>query len=361
MRFSVKNRHVLRGIIIIPLLFVVGMLSASAQPWYYHGRDFGSESQYSPLSYIINGGYDILQLDTYRDDVFTYPYASSASTVFRNLGRPLPLINRYGWGRYLRHEIVPLEFSRGASWWPNYQLHLIGGGMSYRRMTEWYAHHGFDVPQAWSAGTVMGMHLLNEVMENNAREGEFIDPIADIWIFDIAGILLFESDAVARFFSEELRLTDWSLQPSISLTDGTLQNVGQNFVLRWQLPFWEDYSLMYVFGINGMAGLSRRLADGESLSLVAGLRARDVFQAEDNPLRLTANLTWSASLYYDRNNSLLASLEFSGISSNLITLNVYPGVVHVAGWSPGLWGTVTTDGGFMAGIAARWLPGVAVR
>jgi len=332
-----------------------------AQPYFYHGKSYGSEAQYSPLIVLLNGGYDILQLDKYEQRIFRYPLGRNAATVLRNLGRPLPLINDYGWGRFLRTEVLPLNFSKGASWWPNYQLHLVGGGMTYRRLQEWFTHHGAPLPQLWSAMTVMGYHLLNEMVENNSEEGELIDPIADIYLFDIGGILLFSSDAVARFFSEELQLTDWSTQPTLMLTDASLRNTGQNFVLRYALPFWEDYSLLYVFGLNGMGGLSRRFANGHSVSVAMGLRARDIYQQEDHPLALSASLTWNAALYWDRENSLLASLQFSGISSNVATLNVYPGVIGSMPWSPGLWCTLTTEGRVMGGITVRWLPGLGLR
>ena len=331
---------------------------AGAQPFFYTGKDFGSEAHFSPVTVLLNGGYDILQLDKYEQHVFSYALGSNAKTVFRNLGRPLPLINRYGWGNFLTREVLPLNYSAGAAWWPNYQLHLIGGGMTYRRLQEWFDAYGVGAPEIWSAATVMGYHLLNEFVENNNLEGELIDPLADIYLFDIGGIVLFSFDNVARFFSEELRLTDWANQPTLMPSDASLRNTGQYFVVRYELPFWENWSALYVFGLNGMGGLSRHFENGESLSFAAGPRASDVFEAEDHPFALAANLTWNAGLYWDRENSLLASLLFSGISTNFITLNIYPGVIGEKAWSPGFWCTVTTEGDVMGGMTARWSPGL---
>jgi hypothetical protein len=207
----------------------------------------------------------------------------------------------------------------------------------------------------------MGYHFLNEAVENNSAEGELIDPLADIYLFDIGGIVLFSFDGVARFFSEELQLTDWSLQPSISVTDATLRNVGQYFVVRYDLPFWEKHAVIYMFGLNGMAGISRRFENGEALSVTAGLRARDIFPAENHPLILNADLTWNAGIFWDRENSLLASLLLSGISTNFLTLNIYPGVIGNGIWSPGIWCTLTTEGDVMGGITTRWIPGLGIR
>ncbi|MBE0643719.1 MAG: hypothetical protein IH600_06530 [Bacteroidetes bacterium] len=324
------------------------------QALFYHGQDWGSETQYAPWTLLLNGGFDILQLDRYRRDVFNYPFAQAGRTVFSNLAKPLPLIHRYGWGNFLRNEIFPLEFSEGASWWPNYQLHLIGGGMTYVKMGEWYAQHGFAAPRAWSAATVMTYHLLNEVMENNAQEGELIDPLADIYLFDIGGMLLFSIDDVALFFSRTLHMNEWSLQPTLGVSDMTLRNTGQYFVVKYDLPFWDKYSLIYVFGVNGLAGLTRRFNNGTSLSVAAGLRNADILPETDNPLHLTGSLVWSAGVFYDRENSLLASLILSGISSNLATLNVYPGFVDIAGLRPGCWCTVTTEGELLFGLTTQW-------
>ena len=337
------------------LLACCGRGQGQTQPYSFHGApSVGSHAQINPASVILNMGYDITQLDRYRKDVFTYPYASAASTVFGNLARPLPLINEYGWGRFIRHEVLPLEFSAGASWWPNYQLHLVGGGASWARLMEWYDERDVPAPGVWAGGTVMLGHVLNEVMENNNVPGRLIDPVADIYLFDLGGILLFSSEDVRRFFGEKLHLADWSLQPTVLLSDATIRNAGQYFSVRLDVPGIEDWSLLYVFGLNGLLGVSRKVGSDDAVSLAAGLRTRELYSETDSPLRLTADLTWSAGAYWDRNGSLLASLVLSGISSNLLTVNLYPGVIKLGPLSPGLWCTVTSNGRVMGGIASRW-------
>ncbi len=354
-----RRNPVFSAVTVIVIFFAI-ITAADAQPLFYRGQQWGSEAQYSPWTLLLNGGFDILQLDRYRRDVFRYPFARAGRTVFSNLGRPLPLISHYGWGKFLRNEILPLEFSEGASWWPNYQLHLLGGGMTFVKMGEWYEQHGAAAPRLWSAATVMAYHVLNEIMENNGNEGELVDPIADIYLFDIGGILLFSIDEVAHFFSRTLHMNEWSLQPTLALNDMTLRNTGQYFVVKYDLPFWENYSVLYVFGVNGLAGLTRRFDDGRALSVAAGLRNADILPETDNPLHLTGSLVWSAGVFYDRENSLMASLVFSGISSNLATLNVYPGFVEIAGIRPGCWCTITTKGHVLFGLTTQWGAGLGI-
>ncbi|HOJ03874.1 MAG TPA: hypothetical protein PK916_07715 [Bacteroidota bacterium] len=314
---------------------------------------------YNPVTVLVNMGFDITQLDRYRRDVLRYPYARAAGTVFSNLGKPAPLIKRYGWERFLRHEILPLEFSDGASWWPNYQLHLVGGGYTWARLATWYERHGAPAPGWLAAGTVMLGHVLNEVMENNGVEGELIDPIADLYVFDVAGILLFTSGDVRRFFSETVRLHDWSLQPSMGVSDGVLHNAGQYFAARYHIPGAEHWAVLYVFGLNGLLGVSHTLNDGSTISLAGGLRSQAVRRDEEHPLRLTADLTWSAGAFLDRDGVPMASLLLSGISSNVATLNLYPGMLRIGGCSPGLWCSLSTRGRVRLGLVTQWGLGLA--
>ena len=63
--------------------------SAPAQEQYfYKGRNFGSEALYNPLSLLLNGSYDIIQLDGNSKEIFTFPYDDGARNVLKNLGSP---------------------------------------------------------------------------------------------------------------------------------------------------------------------------------------------------------------------------------------------------------------------------------
>jgi hypothetical protein len=189
-------------------------------------------------------------------------------------------------------------------------------------------------------------------------KGNNVDPIADIYIFDIGGIVLFTSGPVRRFFSEELHLTDWSLQPSFALNNGTLQNNGQYFSLKWKFPFSDSWSLFHYFGLRGLFGASRRFDNGDAISVGAGVRAVSLKLLDPNFFLLTTVLKWETGIFYDRNNSLLASLFVGGADDNPVTLNIYPGVVRIAGISPGLWALHSDRYGFSFGITTVWAPGV---
>jgi hypothetical protein len=346
------------------LLWTLAPVFACAQedsargPWFHHGGERGGDASYNPLTVFLNGSFDIGQIGRYSRDIAHYPFASAAHNVFGSLGHPIAAIETYGWGPFLRTEVLPLTFTTGASWWPNYQLHLIGGGYTYARLAEWYEAHGAPVPRILSFVTVMGYHFVNEVMENNNVPGLLIDPVADIYLFDLGGILLFSSPAVCRFFSETVVLADWSLQPTMMLGDGKLRNAGQYFAARWKLPFSTRLSLFYYFGLSGLLGASYDLGAGYGLSAGAGLRSRDLRAAVAHPLQVNADLVWNAGVFLDQRNSLLVSVVASGVTTNMLLVNVYPGVLPPAAWSPGFWFSLTPDLRPAAGVTTRWTPGV---
>jgi hypothetical protein len=316
---------------------------------------------YNPLYVIFNGSYDIVQMENRSREIFKLPYGKGFRNVLKNLGDPFTMISEYGWDNFLKREVFPLTFNvEGGQWWPNYTLHLVGGGMTYVMMREWYEDHGFASPGIWSIATMATYHMLNEAVENTDYQGNNVDPIADIYLFDIGGIILFSNDDVARFFSEKLNLADWSLQPSIALNNWTLQNNGQYFSIKWKFPFSDSYHFFYYFGLRGLFGVSKKFTSGEALSVSAGVRATSLKLLDPDFFLLTTVLKWEVGIFYDRNNSLLASLFIGGAHDNPVTLNVYPGILNIGGFSPGVFALYSRQYGPTFGVTTVWAPGVAV-
>jgi hypothetical protein len=69
----------------------------------------------------------------------------------------------------------------------------------------------------------------------------------------------------------------------------------------------------------------------------------------------TIATSWHAGIFYDRNNSLLASLVMSGVKEYFIMADVYPGVLQAGGFSPGLWTVIGRDGSFLFGLTTRYV------
>ena len=323
--------------------------------FFYHGRRYGSEALVHPLRMVVNGSYGILQLDNRDKRPGSIDYEQGIDNVWRNLAHPLTSIRVHGWKDFFRNEILPVSVNaRDARYWPNYTQHLIGGGMSYRMIAEWYRRHEVPHPRAMSALSMAVYHAWNEVVENDTLSAWTTDPIADLYLFDPLGIVLFNFDTAPRFFSETLHMADWSYQPTWDPARGTLDNNGQNFALKLAIPRTRSWSLFYHYGTHGELGLSRAFDDGTSWSFAAGFKASNLVDLGAGTR--TVDLVPSGGLFYDRNHSLLASLLFARTKGYRVRLNLYPGLVRVGGFSPGWFVAVDHEDRVLAGITLADVP-----
>jgi hypothetical protein len=328
--------------------------------YFYRGLPYGSESQFGPLNVVVNEGFDILQVDSRHRRVFDYDYGRNARRVFRTLGDPLGVVGRYGWSRFLRYEVLPLSSYRGggAQWVPNYQLHLLGSGMASARLTEWYRARGVRHAGLASGATLMGAHLLNEIVENNDSEAEDAAAISDLYLFDLGGILLFRSERVQRFAARQLGLTTWGEQPMVDPRTGTLENAGQWFASRIRVPGTDRWSVFQLWGMGGLFGLSRSLDDGWGASGALGFATSDVTVVDSISNRQTVELRTKAGVFIDRHNSLMASVWYRTSGPEALTVNLYPGVIGRGRLSPGVWLSLGRPGALRVGVAASWSQGL---
>jgi hypothetical protein len=350
-----KDLNSIKIFIIILLLFSVNSNIHPQKRYFYTNRPYGSEALFNPITLIVNGGYDICQLQSVPNKITEPQYGRMLSNVLHNLGDPFPRIKQYGWSRFLRTEFLPLSFTvETMQWIPNYQQHLIGGGMLYTAMKEWYEEHNFPMPWLLSSITVMTQHMFNEVMETGPYEGYSVDEISDIYIFDLGGIVLFSFDSINEFFSKELNLSDWSLQSSISLPGGRV-NAGQYFSIKWKLPFSSDYSLFYRYGLGALYGLSKKIDSTDNFSVGLGFKTKHLVDLDPTTRTRTIETGWYAGVFYDRNNSLMASLVMSGLKEQFCMVDIYPGIIKFGNFSPGIWSVIGRDGKFTVGFSTRFV------
>ncbi|MCD6380370.1 hypothetical protein J7M07_08010 [bacterium] len=333
--------------------------SLDTENYFYNGLDYGSQCLINPIRLILNGGFGILQVDNRSNTLSDIDFKTGTENLWRNMSHPFKAISEEGKSEFFCNQILPISFNRNkAYYWPNYTLHLIGGGMSYRMMTEWFDLHRYNHPKAYSILTLSVYHLLNEVVENSKFVGYSTDPIADLYIFDPLGMVLFNSDRVSRFFSNTLNLADWSYQVSYNPEKGAVQNIGQNFVVKYWLTNNEDIGLFYHFGTHGEFGLSFKQPDGNCFSFGAGLVTKELIDISGSTTfrSLTADFVVTAGAFYDRNNSLLASLIYSKSQDYMLRLNIYPGLFHIRNISPGFFLSLSQNDDISFGINIRALP-----
>ena len=352
-----KYSHLLTYI--IPILITLSNNIQAKENFFYHGYNYGSEAIVNPIRLILNGGYGIMQMDNRDNDPTNVHYKTGVKNVWRNLSNPFKAIDQEGWEEFLMTQVVPISINRHkAYYWPNYTQHLVGGGMSYRMMIEWFDYYNFRFPKVRAFFTLTYYHLLNEVVENSNYEGYNTDPIADIYIFNPLGMILFSNDAIARFFSHTLNMRDWSYQISYDPENRFIENNGQNFVMKYFFTKKKNIALFYHYGTHGEFGLSFKRPDGTCWSFGGGFVAKKlVDMSTRNDVReLTADLVPTAGIFYDKNNSLLTSLIYSNTQDYLLRLNIYPGLVNFWKLSPGFYMTLNQEKKPSFGINFVFLP-----
>jgi hypothetical protein len=340
----------------IPLpLKVAEPETAPPQGWFYHQLPYGSDALVHPVRLILNGGFGILQFDNRDNHLASVDFGRGWQTVETNMRHPVQAIEAEGWWNFVQSEVLPFSVNaKHAQYWPNYTLHLIGGGMSYTMMREWYQAHSFGRPRLWALATLGTYHVLNEVVENDDQPGPTTDPVADLYLFDPASIILFSHDGVNGFFSRRLHLSDWSGQPSYDPWMKTIENHGQHFSMKLGLPYSKRWSLFYFFGNHGEGGLSYRRPNGSSYSVAMGFRAAELIDQSDNTR--TTVLAPSLGFFYDRNGSLLFSAQWANTSRYRWRINAYPGLLRLGPIAPGLFLDANKNDELIAGVTIAAIP-----
>lgn len=325
-------------------------------PLLYTGVSYGTQANFSPISVILNKGFDHFQANGSNRNLREFDFDAVRRISLDALVRPRRAIERYpGWSKWMRTEILPLSFTtEGARWAVNYSEHFVAGGLTYRQLGQWFDAHGYPVPRLWAGLTTFGASMLNEAAEYQHSPRPASSNVADLLVFDLGGILVFNWDWPVRFFAGTLQASDWSLQSSITFPNGELQNNGQYYIVKLPLPRTRT-RVFTRFGMGLQGGLTREFA-GHGVSAALGF---DTEERHVDPVTgdETIETFFSGGVYVDRNNSLLASLT-AGPTRNRIVLNIYPGVLPGFARDFGLWSIYTNERRILAGLTHRRLPGI---
>ena len=323
---------------------------AAREPYFYKGYNYGSQALYGPLWVFLNRGYDVLQDRTGSRSILQQEYLHNGETVGRNLLNPFPGLSQRGYARFFREEILPLSFTKGtARWVPNYTLHLIGGGVTYTGLSEWFRYHHVPAPRLFSAGTVLLTALLNETLENKGVVQYNTDAVADFFFFDIGGIILFSFDWPNELFSRQLIVADWSLQPSFTYPDFELHNQGNYFSVKWPLPIYPRLRLFAVMGLGTTLGLSYKIDGQYSISGGGGTMASRLVSTSKKNADNEVEFAPTAGIFLDRNESLLASFRVTNVQDYFLQFDLYPNAFSIP--ALGLWTVVDKEGHFVTGLS----------
>ena len=350
-----------RVLFLLLAVAAIGSTAHAQDPPYdfYHPLPYGSEAMYHPIAVLLNGGLDVLQSYASSTRWTAIPWKYGATSVWRSITSPAYFVSRYGWGKFLGQEVFPTSLSvEKAQWAPNYTLHVVGGGMEYRKLSEWYDAHGFPAPFAFGAATAMAYHFFNETVENGPDVHPNTDCIADLCIFDPLGIVLFSFDSISEYFAHTWEMNDWSPQPSVNFGPLAFRNFSHSFVAKLALTESRRAKLFLYLGKSTLAGVSLATTGDESISAGGGVTQTSIWQVDvSNGIPTnTIHVGATAGLFYDRRNSLLASLLVSEYYLERVRVNVFPGVIGSGTWSPGFFLTLGSHGTVAAGVTLQVIP-----
>ena len=331
----------------------------SSAYFFYKPYDYGTQAAFNPGTVVLNGGYDIWQIATefgYRK-LFEFDYLNSGRYLWDDVKDPVKTVRAFGTKRFFLTEILPSSLDvNNQQYFPNYALHVVGGGMLFRKTAEWFAYHDYPLPRLWSIATMATYQYINEMLEFGTQPHLTVDPVADLWVFDPLGILVFWNDGVCRFFSEKLHMAEWTLQPAFNARTGNMENAGQFFVYKYPIVKDGRWSLFARSGLHEMGGLSRTFSGSRTVSLAAGAGVENIVPSNQSGPGLSqmALWVWSAAAFYDVNNSLVASVVLTGMPQDRVRINLYPGLLRLGPLNPGLFFAWTKEAVF--GFTIRYCP-----
>ena len=326
-------------------------------------RDVPGSNQYvGPLDVLLNKAFNMSQATNRTQYIFDARYA--VDHVVGSLLHPVASIERSGgWGAFFSEQILPVgalkwigsgfdwEAADNMAWYPNYMGHFVEGGITSRRLAEKLRSQGVPWP-GFVAGTVtMAAAMTNEAYTHADLSEGTGETVADLYVFDLGGVLLFSLDPVARFFSEKLHATVWTGQASLTIypDDVHLANNANNLVFKLPLPFTDDVSVFFRTAVGSHLGASVHLAGGYDLSIGVGA---DTSRQKIDPVtgHETVDIRPSGSVWLDRGGSVLGYMYWSTVDRRTFSLNVFPSVLLP---NVGAWLAVTREGAVELGFTHR--------
>lgn len=112
--------------------------------------------------------------------------------------------------------------------------------------------------------------------------------------------------------------------------------------------------------MDGLLGLSYKIDQERTISMGGGFIGRELVDIDNEKNIKTVKLAWSTGIFYDKNNSLLTSLKISDHIDYQAVINIYPGIIKLGKFSPGLWTALDKTGKYMFGISTIWTPGIVI-
>ena len=193
--------------------------SLPGNSYFYKGLP-GSDYYVGPFDVFLNKGFNFAQAENRSRAIFEASY--STTHVWNSIAHPFESIqNTGGWGSWVETQILPVQAFNwiksgfrwdevdNMTWYPNYMGHFVEGGITSRRLAEKFRAQGVPYASTLAGVTTMITAMANEAYTHGEIEQGTGGTVADLYIFDLGGVLIFSLDPVARFFAETLHANVW--------------------------------------------------------------------------------------------------------------------------------------------------------
>ncbi len=333
-------------LLIISFFYMIYCYAELNHYYFYQPEiDLGSEGSFTPMSMWINGGYDILRNGAHDQQLTNQEYRNGFKYVCKSLAHPIDSIELIGWDNFLAQEFPNFKLrSEKLNFMPNIPIHTIGEGMRYVKVSEWYDYHGYPFPKTLGLLTSISYQFMNETLEQGNCKTMRTDPLADIYVYNNLGFILFSIKPVKRFFSETFVVNDWSLQPVYNPFNDHIDNAGEQYMGKVKVK--GDYSLFCYWGMDFLLGMSVKKDNDRSISIGLGQSANKIGSKVVNGIYVpvVSSVDPAIGVFYDYKNSLIANAHFSFDKDSIhLKTNVYPGLVSIKGVKPGLFAEYTSS------------------
>jgi len=351
---------------LLTIVLFTSLLFSNTNYYFYNPNiNNGSEKFFHPINTVLNGSYDILRNGTFKtNDITDISYGNSADNIWFNITHPIENVKKFGVDEFVELEIFNLSFDPSKGHFlPNIANHVLGNGMLYVKLEEWYNHHQYPLPRLMSLGTTTFYQVMNEVIEHPSGYRYInVDSISDLLIFNPLGILLFSFDNMKYLFSNTLPIQDWSLQPMYNPWHHRLENTGQNYIMHFPFLGNDRVQPFVYWGIHGLVGCSYIMQNESTVSVGLGRvvnRIRSEIRETDyleNTIFFTPDMDGAFSISLSKNNSLLMSAMITGPRFYNVQINVYPGIIKLGEFSPGLYFAIGESEGIVLGLSFETIP-----
>ena len=227
--------------------------SERSETFFLGEQDYGTEPLFSPITVLLNSGFDIFRSGAYDKSLLNVQFGVGAANVVRNLASPIQAIRFRRAGDFISHEIFPYRAFNTDPYFVPLLLHVLGG-MVYQARGILRARR-VALSQDCALLTIGAAQFLNETVENGSYRGSSIIPSL-IFCSSIhwGGC----SSAVCRrtFLQTDdfISINFWPGQPALDLQGLSLYNSKLRFSgsIRQRVACF----ILQLHGIEELTGLS---------------------------------------------------------------------------------------------------------